>query len=145
MTDVEDVATQVQKHLERWNASPVDNAITYAIGEPVPEGDGRLTAAGRPDAMDHDRNPADSKTDAERMFRDDGDDDDEEVEDYSDEEEWTFQDLKDEIDRRNADRDEENHISKGGGRADLVERLMTDDEDLRVQSEDEDEDDDEDE
>jgi hypothetical protein len=36
--------------------------------------------------------------------------------------------LEDEIDRRNEDRDESEHISKSGSKADLVKRLQEDDE-----------------
>jgi hypothetical protein len=44
-------------------------------------------------------------------------------------EEWTVDELKEEIDARNEQRDGESHISKTGNKAELIEALEQDDED----------------
>lgn len=110
----------VEEILRRWNKPPVDNDLAYVLGEVADREDGRETkATDNPNAHEIQDNKV--------QYTDDGDDDDDDAaEDYSDEDTWTFQALKDEIDRRNADRDDDK-ISKGGGRDDLVARLVEDD------------------
>lgn len=47
-------------------------------------------------------------------------------------EEMTVSELKDEIDRRNENRDEEGQISKSGNKSDLIDALESDDDDQDI-------------
>lgn len=121
--DVEDVAAQVKTLTETWNPPPVADDLRYVLGAVAEEHDGRETqAAVNPDAF--------PTGDNQIQYNDDGDDpedDDAVAEDYSDEDKWTFAALKEEIDARNMNLPEDDRISKGGGRDDLVARLLEDD------------------
>lgn len=128
MADEKPVDEQVRDLLESWNPAPTSDFLARVVGQPVPVGDTRATNAGYPEGADHSRNFANSKIDAERMFADDvveDDEGDDEALDYSD---MTKAELQDEIERRNADRDEDDHLSKSGNKAELVARLEEDDE-----------------
>lgn len=141
MADEKPVDEQVRDLLDGWNPAPTSDFLARVVGQPVPVGDTRATNAGRPEGADHPRNFANSKVDAERMFTDDVNDGDG-VDDEADEvsyDDMTKSELKDEIDRRNADRDEDDHLSKSGNKADLVARLEDDDEAAGSSEDDDDE------
>jgi hypothetical protein len=129
MAEEKPVHEQVADLLSKWNAPPNAHDMERLLGQPVPEGDTRATAAVRPGDMDHDRNPGDSGTDASRMFADDGDDEDDESEDVS------YDDLtNDELKELLRERD----LPVSGKHDELVARLQESDE-----SDDEDDDEDE--
>lgn len=109
----------LEEIMARWNPPPTSNAIEMLVGKPTEDGDVAATA--------HYPNPLASPTsDNAIQYADDGDGA-VDAEDYSDEEVWNFQALKDEIDKRNEDRDDEDRISKGGSADDLRARLVEDD------------------
>ena len=137
MANEKSVAEQVADLRAKWNPPPQSNRMDALLGERVPAGDGRATASVRQPAMDHPRNPGDDSIDAARLYTDDGSDDEDTGTDYSD---MNKNELKAEIDRRNADRDEDDHLSKSGNKDDLIARLEEDD--AAADEDDEDEEDD---
>lgn len=132
MADDKDVAVQVQEHLERWNpGSRTDEGVHRLLGDRVPEGDTRATAAYNPGNAGV--SPLSDKVDAQRMdlYRDDmsqGSEGPQVVDPRVPYSERTVQELKDEIDRRNEGRDKDDRISKTGKQSDLAARLEEDDE-----------------
>lgn len=81
-----------------------------------------------PRPVDPQASAADANEDADGGDADgEGDGDDDAPEDYSDEEVWTHQALKDEIDKRNEGKEDDDHISKGGSSDELRARLVEDD------------------
>lgn len=123
MAEEKDVATQVAEIRESWNPAPVDNAIDMLVGKPTERGDVAATAHVRNPKMDHDRNPARDSVDAQRVFGDDGDDSGDK--EYAD---MTKSELKEEIERRNASRSDDDHLSKSGNKDELIAVLEEDDE-----------------
>lgn len=149
MAEEKRVDEQVRDLLDSWNPAPTDWGVTQAIGDVVPEGDTRATVAFRDPRLDHPRNPALDSLDAGLMFADDGEDDedgddeDDDVDEriaYSD---MTKKELQSVIDSRNADRDEDDHLSKSGNKAELAARLEEDDESEGESEDEDDESDDE--
>lgn len=128
MADAKSVAEQIQEISERWNPPPTDDGLHRLVGDAVPEGDTRATAAYNPPS-DY-RSPASDKVDAQARqgYSDDLDDEDDGTVDprvpYS---ERTNAELKDEIDRRNEGRDKDARLAKSGNHDDLVARLEEDD------------------
>lgn len=105
------VHEQVQDLLNSWNKPPEDHSLERIVGVPTGEADTAATAHVPMEELN-------------KGFRDDGDDDSG-GDTYED---MTIAELKEEIDSRNADRDEEDHLSKTGNKAELIERLEADDE-----------------
>lgn len=106
--EVFDPAAEVAAIRERWNKPPVDHAMERIVGVPTEPGDGRATAHVPMEELNR-------PVTTEPVVHDD---------DYD---EWSFQDLKDEIDVRNEERDEDDQLSKGGSTEDLKARLREDD------------------
>lgn len=116
MTEEKPVHEQVQDLLASWNKPSTDDGISRLVGD-----------AQRDSVNDHNRNPALDSLDAERMFADDGDDLDDDEDDEQSYDDMTKKELQAEIDNRNADRDEDEHLSKSGKKDDLIARLQEDD------------------
>jgi hypothetical protein len=128
---VEDVSAQVQSLLDTWNPPADDGSMQYLIGVPREQGDGRATASPTDPNLQHPLNPA-MKGDAQRVnnpFTDDAD------EDYSGKE-WSKDALKEEVERRNSEMDDEdNHLAVSGTKDELRERLVADDSNRAVEQE----------
>jgi len=103
-------ATDARAQMKRWNKPPENRNFEMVVGVPVTEGDGRAT-----DHLDPD-NAGIVGADTPPSGGGEGSYD-----------EWAFQELKDEIDNRNADRGDADKISKGGSADDLRARLEEDD------------------
>jgi hypothetical protein len=130
MAEEKPVHEQVQDLLASWNTPPNAHDMERLVGGSVPDGDGRATAAVRPEDMDHDRNPGRDDVDAERMFQDDGGDDDDAVTEDVSYDDMTNDELKDLLRERD--------LPVSGKHDELVARLQEDDESEDDESEDDD-------
>jgi hypothetical protein len=114
----------VEDILGRWNKPPSNDGLTRMVGEDVPKGDTRATVA----AGNNEINYSDKQSSSVDASLPDG------VKtltvDATVEDDYTNQshaDLKEEIDARNTDREDDDQISKGGSADDLRARLREDD------------------
>lgn len=107
--------------LKKWNPPPEDHRMARVLGTPVPDGDTRATNHEPMSVVNQHILAAQGAPD----YSDDADGDEEMPEDYD---EWTNEQLRDEIKRRNADRPEDERMNVSGRHAELVERLEADDE-----------------
>lgn len=105
--------------LRKWNPPPEDHTMGRVLGTPVPEGDTRATNHEPMDVMNQ-------HILAGTDYSDDADDEDDLPDDYD---EWTNEQLRNEIKRRNEDRPDDERMTVSGRHAELVERLEADDED----------------